>query len=71
MNNIPEFYLDWDYDTFSLNDDETLNFYEDEIYKNKPELIYIRGWIAPGYKYLDKRLAKLVDRDTMRYKLEK
>ena len=68
-NDIPYFFLDWDYETFCFRDDGTFNLYDDEIYLDRPEYIYLEGFIAPGYKYLKLTLAKLIDDERMTYKL--
>lgn len=67
---IPFFYLDWDYDTFSVDSDCLFSIYEAESYKDKPEYIYIEGYPTPGW-HLELTMAKriLVGEDSYKYKL--
>ncbi len=60
-DDIPYFFLDWDYETFSLKDDGTI--YLDEMWQDHdtpfPEFVEIEGYLAPGYS-IPRTRAKLV-----------
>jgi len=55
MNEIPVVILDWDYDTFSITDDNNFVIYD----APDVDLIFIEGWPWPG-KSIPQTLAKRV-----------
>ena len=66
--NIPVVILDWDYDTFSVEDNKTFHLHDDDILSKKPEYVYIEGYPWPG-KHMERTLAKRVDGEFSCYRL--
>lgn len=59
MSDIPYVVVDWDYQSFGIDDDNKTFTLYDLDWNNLPKFVFIEGWPTPGWR-LEPTLAKLV-----------